>query len=127
MLLRVISKVPPVGSLQEFALRELVLIQGEIEHARLTVTAQIAVNAEAGIKAYADYLKVAFPYLKTSQQREYTDIMKMIEREMNMYKNGIPIAPASVPTKPRSQLREKSDKTALARANRLCKKIGASI
>lgn len=103
------------------------LIQGEIEHARLTVQAQIAVNAEAGIKAYEDYLKIAFPYIKTSQQREYSDIRKLIEREMQMYKNGIPLTPIAKPAKARSQMRERLDKVAMERTNKLFKKIGATV
>lgn len=115
-----------MGSLQEFALRELVLIRDEIEHSRLTVLAQIAVNPEAGIKAYQDYLKVAFPYLKTSQQREYSDITKIIEREMKMFKDGIPIS-VSKKAPARSRLREQVDKNAVSRTDKLFKKIGMSL
>ena len=74
LLLRTLKAPPPKGSLQEWALIFLLDKLEDIEHARYLALVQVIINKDEGIKAFDEYMKIAFPSLaaRKNQQEEAT-------------------------------------------------------
>jgi len=74
LLLRTLQAPPSKGSLQEWALIFLLDKLEDIEHARYLALVQVLINKEEGVKAFGDYMKIAFPSLalRKNQKEEET-------------------------------------------------------
>jgi hypothetical protein len=79
-----------------------------IEHARFRALAQIIVDKEKGIKAFEDYMKLAFPYLEAAKRKERSSHVDILKQEIA--RGAIAVRPMQAP-KVRSRVGE-------ARANR---------
>jgi len=88
-MLRTLRAPPPEGSLRESVLL-LALMQEEIiEHARFRAAAQLQLDEEGGMKAFEDYMKLAFPYLESSRKAEFASAYRMLEEEVRRGPVGV--------------------------------------
>jgi len=55
----------------------------QIEHEKLRAIAQILLDKESGVKAFDEYIKTAFPWHKTAQERHDRAIKEMMEKEFS--------------------------------------------
>jgi hypothetical protein len=79
LLLRTLQAPPPRGSLQEWALIFLLDRLEDIEHARFRALAQLTIDKKEGVKAFEDYMNIAFPSLairKKQKEEETKAVMK---------------------------------------------------
>ncbi len=63
-MLRTLQAPPQLGSLREWVIILLLNKLEDIEHARFRASAQLIVDKEAGVTAFEDYMRIAFPYLE---------------------------------------------------------------
>ena len=78
-MLRTLQAPPPRGSLREWVLILLLDRLEDIEHARFRALAQLIVDKSAGVEAFEDYMKIAFPSLegrKKTQKEQAHKILK---------------------------------------------------
>lgn len=102
-MLQTLRAPPPSGSLQESALILLLMKLESVEHARFRALAQVQLDPESGIKAFEEYMKIAFPYLEASKQRDKTDHMALLAREVA--RGPLTVTAVSEPPKGRSKLK----------------------
>lgn len=81
LLFHTLQGPPKRGSVRESALLLFVMMQDNIQHAQLRALAQILVDKTEGMKAFQEYMEIAFPYLKTVKSREVSAIMDVMRRE----------------------------------------------
>ena len=74
LLLRTLQAPPRPGSLREWMLILLLDRLEDIEHARFRALAQIIVDKEAGVEAFEDYMKIAFPFLEGRKQSKTQEV-----------------------------------------------------
>jgi len=127
-LLKTLRAPPPPGSLQESALILLLMKLESVEHARFRALAQIQLDPESGIKAFEEYMKIAFPYLEASKQRDKTDHMKLLASEVA---RGPLTVTAVAETTGRSKLKTRMAKRTAPQskqeAEKLYQKLGSTI
>ena len=102
-------------------------MQDQIEHARLTMIVQAAVDAKTAVESYKEYLNTAFPYLEVGHKRESDSIKSIIERELRTFgKDGIQMTPANKPNI-QSRMKRTHDSNADKRTNKLMRRIGTVV
>ena len=120
LMLRTLQAPPPRGSLQEFALILLLDRLEDIEHAKFRALAQIMVEKDAGIKAFNEYTKVAFP---SAEQRKNTEADQMAKLLKDWVAKGpMKIKPMEEP-RGRSRLKGKVTRIDDARRDQLYKQL----
>jgi hypothetical protein len=73
-----------------------------IEHAKFRALAQLEIDPKAGVEAFEDYMKIAFPYLDAIKMRDQKDLMEKLRKEVG--RGAIKVTPV-MPTKMRSRLK----------------------
>lgn len=68
-----------------------VLKKEQVEHARLRALAQAVISKDKGKEAFDEYMKVAFPWLERTKQREKSDHVRVLLEEVK--KGGLSIKP----------------------------------
>jgi hypothetical protein len=66
-----------------------------IEHAKFRALAQIMVDRSKGAEVFADYMKVAFPYLEASQRKDKDHYVELLKKEVG--RGAIAVSPLAVP------------------------------
>ena len=79
MLLRTLQAPPLKGSLQEWALIFLMDRLEDIEHARYLALVQVVIDKDEGIKAFDEYMKIAFPSLALRKKERENETKKVLE------------------------------------------------
>ena len=102
LLLQTLQAPPPSGSLQESVLILLLMRLESIEHAKFRALAQIELDPKAGVEAFDEYMKMAFPYLDAIKRRDQQDLMEHLKKEVA--RGAIQVTPV-MPTKMKSRLK----------------------
>ena len=91
-----------------------------IEHAKFRALAQLEIDPKAGVEAFEEYMKIAFPYLEAIKGKDRDEILKVLKAEVA--RGAIQVTP-HLPPKMTSRL-----KTRLTRRTRpQTKKEAASL
>ena len=104
LLLRTLQEPPKKGTLRESALVLLLMQQEGIEHARFRAMAQIVIDQKAGIEAFEEYMKLAFPYLEASKAKDKAQFIDLMKREVAQ--GPLVVTPQEQP-KARSKLKQR--------------------
>jgi len=88
-LLQTLQALPPQGTLQESVIILLLMKIENIEHARFRALAQLIIDKDSGVKAFEEYMKIAFPYMEASKREERNKHIELLKREMGFFKHGI--------------------------------------
>lgn len=73
-----------------------------IEHAKFRALAQIEIDPKAGVEAFDEYMKIAFPYLDAMKRRDQKGLMEQLKQEVA--RGAIKVTPV-MPTKMKSRLK----------------------
>jgi hypothetical protein len=79
LLLATLQAPPRFGSLREWVLILTLHRLEDVEHAKFRALAQVTLDKDQGVKAFEDYMKIAFPYLegrKKAQKDEAKGALK---------------------------------------------------
>lgn len=120
LLLRTLQAPPPRGSLQEWALIFLLDRLEDIDHARFRALAQLTIDKKEGIKAFEDYMNIAFPSLairKKQKEEEAKAVMKEWVNRGPM--KVVPLVPLG-----KSKLKGRITRVLTDHRNDLYKKLG---
>ena len=84
-----------------------------IEHARFRALAQIIIDQEKGVRAFEEYMKLAFPYLEAVKTRDKDKLLEVLRREVR--RGPLMITPMKQPMvhsrlKKRTDIRRRSRK-----------------
>lgn len=121
---------PPRGSLQEWVLI-LVLDRLEtVEHARFRALSQIMLTAgvdssearEAGVKAFDDYMKVAFPGLE-SKKKKREDVTKQMLKQW-ISQGPLKVTPSAQMRPVRSKMVHRVNEVDKGRMNSMYRRLG---
>ena len=115
-----------MGSIRESVLLLLLVHKDRTEHAATRLLTQVQVNPEAGAKAYEEYVKVRYPYLETTKQREHEETIKRLNEAV---KAGPLVVRQMGDNKMKSHMKKKIDRISpdTGAPSRLMKKIGRSM
>lgn len=102
-MLQTLRAPPPSGSLQESALILLLMKLESVEHARFRALAQIQIDSESGVKAFEEYMAMAFPYLEATKRRDKVDHMKLLAKEVS--RGPLTVTAVASPKPGRSKLK----------------------
>ena len=96
----------------------------DIEHAKFRAQAQIHMDAEKGVEAFEEYMKIAFPYLESVKKRERSDHIKALESWTSQGPLVItPMLSPSMQSRMKHKIIARDRKHDPERANRLYDKI----
>jgi hypothetical protein len=118
-----LKETPKFGSVRETVLIMYALMRERGDHARLRVIVQSVVDKEQGVKAFDEYMKIAFPWIETAKGRARMDHMKELLNEVR--RGPLSVTPMAMP-KVNSRLRTKIEKQASpdpAAMNRVYEKL----
>lgn len=97
----------------------------DIEHAKFRAQAQIQMDQEEGITAFEEYMKIAFPYLESTKNREKADHIKALESWTSQGPLKItPMLSPSMQSRMKHKIIARDSKRDPESANRLYEKIG---
>jgi len=103
LLLQTLQAPPQPGSLREWVLILLVNRLEDIEHARFRALAQLIVDKETGVKAFEDYMKIAFPGMEARKKAQEQEVFDALKREVG--RGPLKVTPLSTP-KVRSKIQQ---------------------
>ncbi len=66
-----------------------------IEHAKFRALAQIEIDPKAGIEAFDEYMKMAFPYLDGMKRQERKGLLETLKREVA--RGAVVVTPIAMP------------------------------
>ena len=101
-----------------------------VEHARTRALAQILMNQEAGVKAFEEYMEVAFPYMEAAKGRDKVEAMKAMKDFVEAGPFGVrPLPTPKMRSKLKHRLVRRDNKKTMTREeeNALYEKMGQSI
>lgn len=82
LLLKTLRDPPRPGSPREWALRNLVLRQEEIEFAKTRAIAQLLLSKEQGKEAFDAYMSLALPFVDVAKRAVDDEMKKALAREV---------------------------------------------
>jgi len=94
---------PPKGSLREWVLILLVGKLEDIEHARFRALAQLIIDKETGVKAFEEYMDIAFPSLAARKKKQHEEVLEILHKEVG--KTALKVTPLATP-KMRSRMQQ---------------------
>jgi hypothetical protein len=79
------------------------IMEENIEHAKLRALSQILLDKSKGVEAFEEYMKQAFPYLETQKKRDKGQMLEILRKEIAQGAVGFtPLMPLSAKSKLRS-------------------------
>lgn len=75
-----------------------------IEHAKFRALAQLEIDPKAGVEAFEDYMKIAFPYLDAVKRRDRGKFLEILKKEVA--RGAIKVTPV-MPTQMKSRLKSR--------------------
>jgi len=74
--------MPKHGSIQESVLSLVILKKEEIEAAKTRALLQGMLKQDAGPEAWADFFKLAFPWVQVAKKRDEAEVIKRLQEEI---------------------------------------------
>jgi len=105
----------------------LLVKKDEIEHAATRVLTQIQIDADAGVKAYDEYVKLRYPYLESAQKRDKEKVIDQLYKEVRQ--GAMSVAPSKM-EQVKSRMKSKVkrvDEDSVPNIKRIMTKVGRSI
>lgn len=103
MLLATLREPPRRGSAREFALIMYSTMRDRIEHAKVRALAQAMIDKEEGVKAFDEYMKLAFPWHEDHKVKRDVDMKKIMAEEI---KRGALLVTSDKPRVVQSKLKK---------------------
>lgn len=107
-MLQTLKEPPKKGSLRESALTLLLVRLENIEHAKFRAHAQIIIDKDAGVKAFEEYMTIAFPYMQKYKKRDKDEAIETLKKWAA--KGPMGVKPLWEERRIKSRLRDKFDK-----------------
>jgi hypothetical protein len=110
-----------MGSLQEWCLIFLLDRLEDIEHAKFRALAQLQLDQESGVKAFEDYLNIAFPGLAMKRKKRDEESKKVLDWWTGL--GGLKVRPM-IPERGKSRVKVRMAQGAVAeRAEDIYRKL----
>jgi hypothetical protein len=121
---------PPPGSLQEWVLILVLDRQETIEHAKFRAQAQLLLTVgvdsadakEAGVKAFDDYMKTAFPGLESKRKSKEDATKKMLKEWISQ--GPLKVTPSAQMQRVKSKMVHRVEDVSRGRQSTVYRKLG---
>lgn len=99
-----------------------------VEHARFRALAQILINQDAGSKAFDEYMKIAFPYMDASKERDKKEAKEVLKEWLDQGAFNVrPLPMPKMKSKLKTRMLKRTKPKTREEENALYEKIGQSI
>lgn len=96
----------------------------DLEHARFRALAQILIDKDEGVKAFEDYIKIAFPSLAKRKQKREEEMKGLLKSWTDS--GPMTVVPLHELGAGRSRLKTKTTRVEGARAQQIYDKLGGA-